>query len=224
MAVTLLVSSVSFNAYAENASGSCGSNVSWLFNAETGELIISGTGSMADYSAETAPWKDYNDKITSVVVEEGITALWTNNRSQPFNGITQRFTVSLPSTLEKIERDFNSCTNLTAVTFPEKGVLEKVDGWAFSGCSSLESIVFPIGDEFNIFLQGIGHAVSVPDAVNFHQFVDVAHGLMIKHVKMQGISEESTGTFGDFGFDTPVTETAGDFRDHQVRYAPLTVE
>ena len=143
MAVTLLVSSVSFNAYAENASGSCGSNVSWLFNAETGELIISGTGSMADYSAETAPWKDYNDKITNVVVEEGITALWTNNRSQPFNGITQRFTVSLPSTLEKIERDFNSCTNLTAVTFPEKGVLEKVDGWAFSGCSSLESIVFP---------------------------------------------------------------------------------
>ena len=72
-------------------------------------------------------------------------ALWSTNRSQPFNGLTQDFTISLPSTLTKIDRDFNGCANLTAVTFAKEGVLQMVDGWAFGNCKKLVSVTFPDG-------------------------------------------------------------------------------
>ena len=126
------------------ASGTCGENLTWTLSDE-GELTISGTGAMNDYSSTTAPWKDYNNQIVKVTVGEGITALWSTNRSQPFNGLTQDFTISLPSTLTKIDRDFNGCANLTAVTFAKEGVLQMVDGWAFGNCKKLVSVTFPDG-------------------------------------------------------------------------------
>ena len=143
LVVTLVANLFTVGAFAEATSGSCGANLTWTVNTETGELTISGTGAMNDYSSTTAPWKAYNDVITKVTVGEGVTALWSTNKSQPFNGLTKDFTVSLPGTLTKIDRDFNNCVNLTAVTFAKTGVLEKVDGWAFANCKKLVSITFP---------------------------------------------------------------------------------
>ncbi len=130
--------------------GACGANLKWELSND-GELIISGTGAMNDYSSATAPWKDYNDRIVKVTVGEGVTALWSTNRSQPFNGLTQDFTISLPSTLTKIDRDFNGCANLTTVIFPKEGVLAKVDGWAFANCKKLVSITFPDNAETKFY-------------------------------------------------------------------------
>lgn len=143
LVVALVANLFTVGAFAEATSGSCGADLTWTVNTETGELTISGTGAMNDYSSTTAPWKAYNDVITKVTVGEGVTALWSTNKSQPFNGLTKDFAVSLPGTLTKIDRDFNGCANLTAVTFAKTGVLEKVDGWAFANCKKLVSITFP---------------------------------------------------------------------------------
>lgn len=67
-------------------SGNCGatgheSDVTWSFDTATGTLTISGTGAMADYtSAPSATdaeqgWAQYYDKITRVVVTDGITRI-----------------------------------------------------------------------------------------------------------------------------------------------------
>lgn len=143
LVVALVANLFTVGAFAEATSGSCGANLTWTVNTETGELTISGTGAMNDYSSTTAPWKAYNDVITKVTVGEGVTALWSTNKSQPFNGLTKDFTVSLPGTLTKIDRDFNGCANLTAVTFPDRGDLKTIFGWSFSGCTALEYIKLP---------------------------------------------------------------------------------
>ena len=53
--------------------GANGDNLKWSFNTATGDLIISGEGSMKDYSAYTAPWSDYCSSVLTARVENGVT-------------------------------------------------------------------------------------------------------------------------------------------------------
>ncbi len=63
----------------EEALGQCGVDLTWKITKSTGELIISGTGTMYDYDDERvtttkrAPWHDYKNLIKSVVIRDGVT-------------------------------------------------------------------------------------------------------------------------------------------------------
>lgn len=53
--------------------GSCGENITWVLY-KNGELVISGTGDMANYNYDS-PWYDYRSDILSVVINEGVTSI-----------------------------------------------------------------------------------------------------------------------------------------------------
>ena len=142
LVVALVANLFTVGAFAEATSGSCGSNLTWTVNTETGELTISGTGAMNDYSSTTAPWSAYNDVITEVTVGEGVTSLGAKG-SLPFNGFTKNFTVSLPSTLTAIDSQMKGNAKLVAVTFPDSGALKNIYDWSFSGCTALTYIKLP---------------------------------------------------------------------------------
>lgn len=142
LVVALVANLFTVGAFAEATSGSCGANLTWTVNTETGELTISGTGAMNDYSSTTAPWSAYKDVITEVTVGEGVTSLGAKG-SLPFNGFTKNFTVSLPSTLTTIDSQMKGNTKLVAVTFPDRGALKNIYDWSFSGCTALTYIKLP---------------------------------------------------------------------------------
>lgn len=56
-------------------SGSCGDSAVWSYDSETGTLTISGTGEIYDYDYGETPWFEYSRKITSIVIEDGITGI-----------------------------------------------------------------------------------------------------------------------------------------------------
>ncbi|MDD6642794.1 MAG: leucine-rich repeat protein, partial [Firmicutes bacterium] len=117
-------------------SGSCGESLTWELNGN-GVLTISGTGAMESYTC-TAPWADYQDLITSVVLPEGL----TNIGSLAFENCTQLTSISISSTVTKIEENaFWNCTALPAVVLPES--LESIGTQAFSLCSHLTEITIP---------------------------------------------------------------------------------
>lgn len=133
-------------------SGNCGANfggtnAKWSLNTSTGVLTISGKGATKDcgnVGSNQAPWKDSRDKIKSIVVEEGITALGR----YMFYKCEVAESVSLPSTLTAIGDTkfleygtFVDCKALTNVTLPSK--LQTIGHAAFKGCSSLKSIKIP---------------------------------------------------------------------------------
>lgn len=95
--------------------GSCGEEVSWSLDADTGTLIISGNGDTDDYVQTTAPWYIYNSEteITSVTVEEGVTSLG--------------------------DYLFYGCNNLKQVALPAS--LSSIGVFVFEGCYSLENII-----------------------------------------------------------------------------------
>lgn len=79
LAMVMVISTLPiFSIVASAATGTCGEGVSWDFNETTGTLTISGTGKMDDYTGGYggyAPWHDYKNNITKIVVEDGVTSV-----------------------------------------------------------------------------------------------------------------------------------------------------
>ena len=71
------------NTITGNLSEAATGEVTWNFDATTGTLTIGGTGAMADYEQtsdgqSTAPWAFLSDKITRVIIGEGVTKVGSN--------------------------------------------------------------------------------------------------------------------------------------------------
>ncbi|MGN1123180.1 MAG: leucine-rich repeat domain-containing protein, partial [Eubacterium sp.] len=149
-------------ATAQTYSGSCGENAVWEFDDVTGTLTISGTGEMENYTDVTAiPWNDYKSQITSLQIQDGITALG----DYFMYGCDQLASVTLPSGITSLGiGSFGGCSSLSSFDFgqneitsiPEMcfagcGFIEfnipdtvtSIDRQAFCGCSNLESIYIP---------------------------------------------------------------------------------
>lgn len=122
------------------ASGTAGENLTWVLD-EDGVLTISGQGKMPDYSTSSvAPWYGKRTKITSVVVEPGV----TNVGNYAFYACLKLAEVELPEGMTDIGRGaFRDCTKLKAVEIPE-GVT-RIQGDAFYNCTGLESVTLPEG-------------------------------------------------------------------------------
>lgn len=92
------------------ASGTCGTNVTWVLNDE-GTLTISGMGSFT-----SSPWKSsFKDDIINVVVEEGITYIpgWA------FSGCSNLKSIVIADSVQTIEREIlKGCNSLEELTVP----------------------------------------------------------------------------------------------------------
>ena len=99
--------------------GSCGKNVYWSFERSDGVLTISGNGRMFNYEYKfdnehenNAPWKHYSDKITKVVVSEGVTYVGAYS----FAHLTILSSVKMADSVKEIgEYAFGDCFMLSEV-------------------------------------------------------------------------------------------------------------
>ena len=106
---------------AEEAGESCGEFATFELS-EDGELVISGKGVVEN------SWNGFADKITSLVVEQGITGI----AGSAFEGCTNLVEVELPEGLEGIGQDaFYGCSSLEEINFPKTVV--KISSSAFTG-------------------------------------------------------------------------------------------
>lgn len=97
------------------ASGTCGDNLTWEYDSETGTLTISGTGAMSNYSQLTSPWSGFAEDIQIIVFDGIITSI--GNYA------------------------FSGCTGLESIIIPDS--VKKIGQYAFSGCMMLENITIP---------------------------------------------------------------------------------
>ena len=132
--------------HAEVYSGTCGENLTWTVDTETGVLHITGTGEMTNYSNASAPWwrsannstNSISSAITSIIIDDGVTTIGNS----AFHYLKNVISVSLPNSITHIGNyAFDHCTKLSSLTLPYN--LQYIDYFAFYGCSSLVSLVLP---------------------------------------------------------------------------------
>ena len=137
--------------------GTAGNNLTWTLDSN-GQLTISGAGDMQDFHDTLPPWSDDTAKITSLVIENGVTNIGASAfagcgsltnavipdsvtviGSLAFSGCEKLPELPLPSSLERIgELAFQNCSSLTAIVLPVS--LQRVESNAFVGCSALTRI------------------------------------------------------------------------------------
>lgn len=127
-------------AFTVPASGSLTETITWAVD-ENYVLTITGTGEMPDYgSISGAPWYGCFDKLTAIVVGEGITAIGANNFAY-----CSASSVTLPEGLETIgEKAFQGMEKLESIDFP--ATLKSIGDFAFA-FNSLKTIDLPDGIE-----------------------------------------------------------------------------
>lgn len=105
--------------------GSCGDEVSWSFNIDTGALTVSGNGETYDYVPLNTPWNIYRDEIKSVIIEEGVTSVG----SHIFYGCTSLTDIIIPASVNKIGTlAFEECTALESISVSDDSLYFFSDG------------------------------------------------------------------------------------------------
>ena len=123
-------------------SGMCGADLTWFYNPSDNSLTIAGTGPMTNYSANNqAPWFGYNDKITKIILEPGMTTIG----DYAFYGLTYVANeIDIPEGVTSIgDYAFDLCTSVRDIYIPY-GV-KTIGEAAFGVCTKLSYVELPYG-------------------------------------------------------------------------------
>ncbi|MBQ7500119.1 MAG: leucine-rich repeat protein [Clostridia bacterium] len=135
MCIAASAEGISPDGAAADTSGRCGKFAYWEFNVSTGELKITGYGTVQDYSFGNSPWHPYCSYIKTVSYEDGI----TNIGNYSFYDCEKLTSISIPDSVTTIGKyALLFCKSLKSVTIP-KGVT-RIDECVFEKCTSLAEI------------------------------------------------------------------------------------
>ena len=121
------------------AEGTCGGNLTWTLDTGTGELVISGTGAMNDYTySNGAPWYSYRSSIKSITIGNSVTSIGDH----AFRNCAGLTSITIPDSVTSIgEGAFYYCTGLTSVTIGNS--VTSIGEDAFYKCTGLTGITIP---------------------------------------------------------------------------------
>ena len=142
LVVLMIVSIVPLSVSAESVTGECGAqgdNLTWTLDTETGCLVIEGVGEMQNFVGDIIPsWFDYNNSITQVIIENGVTTIG----DYAFYHYKNIESVEVADTVTRIGIcAFVGCNNLNSIELPEN--LTSLGGYAFYYCENLKQINIP---------------------------------------------------------------------------------
>ena len=132
-------------AFADSAptSGKCGDNLTWRLDGNN--LTISGTGDMYDYDErndDTPPWYYYRDRITEVVIEQGVTSIGKDG----FWKLFSLTSVQLPSSLKSIGSSaFHDCWKLESINVSAGNKTYSSENGVLFNKDKTELVMYPQG-------------------------------------------------------------------------------
>ena len=138
-----LFSGLSINTYADDlpSSGSCGENVTYTFDSETGTLTISGSGAMFDYLYAYPPFYIFRDDIVHLEVLDGVTSIG----SAAFQSCSGLTSVALSDSVTSIGNNaFYNCSGLKELTMPCSAKIYNSSN-TFYNCTNIEKVILSKG-------------------------------------------------------------------------------
>ena len=114
---------------ANDETGICGDGVNYTFTSSTGELIISGSGSMSQVA-----WESYKLDILTVDIQYGVTNIMRN----AFFNCDNLISATIPKSVTSIEDSaFRYCLKLTTINIPNSVTSIGSFGFSYSGLTTI---------------------------------------------------------------------------------------
>ena len=225
-------------------SGTCGPDLTWFYNPSDSSLTITGTGPMTNYSQDNyAPWYEYQDKITSLNLESGMTTIgdyaffWlvkvkyvdipdgvTSIGDYSFGGCAALNWLYIPYGVKTIGQSaFAFCISLEGV-YMRYGVTSIGVG-AFGFCTKLVEVAIPatvttIGDQafYNCSaLRNIANFATNPQSINANVFEKVDKTKCSLYVPDYAEANYNKPTWIEFSKET--FESSGDYEGTSLHYS-----
>lgn len=126
-------------ASAADATGGCGSALTWTYNETSKKLTIEGSGAMSSYkSADEIPWAAYRAEIETVEIKSGVTSI--GNYAFYYCTALKNLLVKEAAITLIGDYAFWMCTALDSASFAD--TVKTVGKSAFAFCTALKSIAF----------------------------------------------------------------------------------
>lgn len=153
--------------FAKEYSGTCGENLHWVLDTNTGILIISGSGVMTDYVPiiNPAPWNQYASLISHVRIQEGVTTIGDYAIDQ----LSNLLSISIPISITTISsNNFSGLTALDSIHWDNNNIRNQVFG---SYREQISAVTFGVNMDTipTSFCSGMNHItkIIIPDNVKF---------------------------------------------------------
>ena len=191
--VAIIASFACFSSSAATKEGTDG-NITWSVDTSTGVLTISGDGSMNNYSSGKAPWNTYKTKITSIIIEDGVTSIG----NYAFANLTKATSVEIPDSVTSIGSYSFFYAGVTSITVPDS--VTSIGNYAFSQCSSL--LTLSIGDGVTTIPSGLCNFDTALESVTIGESVTtIKNSAFAGCVALTSIEiPDSVTTIGDSAF------------------------
>ena len=153
--------------FAKEYSGTCGENLHWVLDTNTGILTISGSGVMTDYVPiiNPAPWNQYASLISHVRIQEGVTTIGDYAIDQ----LSNLLSISIPISITTISsNNFSGLTALDSIHWDNNNIRNQVFG---SYREQISAVTFGVNMDTipTSFCSGMNHItkIIIPDNVKF---------------------------------------------------------
>ena len=202
----------SVTAFADDTSGTCGDNLTWIFEPDTGTLTISGTGAMNSF--ETSPygvWYRICSQVTEIEIGDGLTHINDN----AFCNFIMLNSVTIPGSVTSIGKNaFYDCMNLKSVYITDIEAWCAIDfseptsnpllnsGELYLDRAPAENIVIPNGvtniGRYAFFACANLTSIEIPGSI-----VDIGKDAFYNCKKLESVYITDIAAWFDIVFSTP---------------------
>jgi len=115
-------------------------NLIWRINTTTGQLSVTGTGTMNNWTATGAPWYNHRAIIKSATIDARIIRIGNN----AFGGCVNLKNVTANGVVAIGDNAFSGCISLESIDIADSMPnVTTIGDFVFNGCSDLKSINIP---------------------------------------------------------------------------------